>query len=101
MRKGTVAPDRSNTVRSASTDAVDRDRALPTPGNLNKLFSRETWFGYSDEQGAFTGEPPRADLTRPPPGYQTPSPGQPYGVTADKKGLIKVPTLFDRGGLNN
>ena len=27
----------------------------------------------------FTGEPPRTSLTEPPPGYQTPSPDQPYG----------------------
>ncbi len=30
--------------------------------------------------GSFTGEPPRTALTEPPPGYQTPSPDQPYGV---------------------
>ena len=28
---------------------------------------------------SFTGEPARASLTEPPPGYQTPSPNQPYG----------------------
>ena len=40
-------------------------------------------FGGKDEDYAqFTGEPPRTDLTEPPPGYQTPSPDQPYGVTA-------------------
>lgn len=40
-------------------------------------------FGSSkdDENSAkFTGEPPRASLTDPPAGYQTPSPEQPYGV---------------------
>ena len=35
-----------------------------------------------DEQEAarFTGEPARTSLTEPPPGYQTPSPDQPYGL---------------------
>ena len=32
------------------------------------------------ESAPFTGEPPRTSMTAPPPGYQTPSPSQPYGV---------------------
>jgi hypothetical protein len=36
------------------------------------------------EYAPFNGEPPRTALTAPPPGYQTPSPGQPYGVTPEK-----------------
>jgi len=32
------------------------------------------------EAARFTGEPARTSLTEPPPGYQTPSPDQPYGV---------------------
>lgn len=39
-------------------------------------------FGSSskEETTKFTGEPPRASLTDPPTGYQTPSPDQPYGL---------------------
>jgi len=39
-------------------------------------------FGGStkEETKKFTGEPPRASLTDPPTGYQTPSPDQPYGL---------------------
>lgn len=38
-------------------------------------------FGARDDNVVrFTGEPPRASLTEPPPGYQTPSPEQPYGL---------------------
>jgi hypothetical protein len=33
-----------------------------------------------EEQAKFTGEPTRNSLTEPPPGYQTPSPDQPYGL---------------------
>ena len=36
--------------------------------------------GKKEETAKFTGEPPRASLTDPPPGYQTPSPDQPYGL---------------------
>ena len=36
--------------------------------------------GKKEETAKFTGEPPRALLTDPPPGYQTPSPDQPYGI---------------------
>jgi hypothetical protein len=32
------------------------------------------------ESAPFTGEPPRTSMTAPPPGYQTPSPNQAYGV---------------------
>jgi hypothetical protein len=42
------------------------------------------WFN-KEEYGTFTGEPPRASLTDPPPGYQTPSPDQPYGIPPDRK----------------
>ena len=36
----------------------------------------------------FTGEPARASLTDPPPGYQTPSPDQPYGLGKDKPAKV-------------
>ena len=36
--------------------------------------------GKKEETAKFTSEPPRASLTDPPPGYQTPSPDQPYGL---------------------
>ena len=44
------------------------------------------WF-KKEEYGTFTGEPARANLTDPPPGYQTPSPDQPYGISEDRKPL--------------
>jgi len=52
------------------------DRMSPSElGFKGNLFG-----GKSEENTKFTGEPPRASLTEPPPGYQTPSPSQPYGV---------------------
>jgi len=44
-------------------------------GLLGKMFG-----GKDQDVAQFTGEPPRTELTAPPPGYQTPSPDQPYGV---------------------
>jgi hypothetical protein len=56
-------------------------------GYFGGLFSGRAWgfgsgfSGYKDETGTFTSEPQRSQLTEPPPGYQTPSGAQPYGVT--------------------
>jgi len=38
-------------------------------------------YGNWEEVGKFEGEPPRTSLVHPPPGYLTPSPAAPYGVT--------------------
>lgn len=61
--------------------------SLLTPSELGYkggLFSNI--FGSKDDNEAarFTGEPTRTSLTDPPPGYQTPSAGQPYGVGKDR-----------------
>lgn len=42
---------------------------------LGTLFAKD-----KPESAKFTGEPKRTSLTEPPPGYQVPSPDQPYGV---------------------
>jgi hypothetical protein len=64
------------------------DSYTSTPGD--RLSAKEmnqktsiwsSMFGSKDDEVAkFTQEPPRAALTEPPPGYQTPSPDQPYGL---------------------
>lgn len=52
-------------------------------GYTGGLFSSMFGSDKKDEESArFTGEPARTSLTEPPPGYQTPSPNQPYGVGA-------------------
>lgn len=58
----------------------DNSRMSPSQlGSSGGFFGKI--FGSSDNTSAkFTGEPPRASLTEPPPGYQTPSPEQPYGA---------------------
>ncbi len=54
---------------------------LPSQLGTSKTGVFGAMFGSSKEETAkFTGEPPRASLTDPPTGYQTPSPEQPYGA---------------------
>jgi len=48
----------------------------PKYGMFSAMFDNKK----DDDRAKFTGEPPRVSLTDPPPGYQTPSPEQPYGV---------------------
>jgi hypothetical protein len=58
-----------------SSGALSPSQLDTKPGFWSKMFGKE-----EPEAGRFTGEPPRTALTEPPPGYQTPSPNQPYGV---------------------
>ncbi len=71
----------------ASANGAASPMAPSELGYKGGLFSN--MFGKDDgsEAAKFTGEPPRASLTDPPAGYQTPSPDQPYGV--GKKGPEK------------
>ncbi len=63
-----------------------------------QLGDRGNWFSNmfakdEPDTASFTGEAPRTALTEPPPGYQTPSPDQPYG--AGKKEKQAAPTTID------
>jgi len=68
-----------------------------TPSELGQ--PKKSFFNFDwtkkEEYGTFTGEPPRVSLTDPPPGYQTPSPDQPYGLTPEHK-AYKPQTLGER-----
>jgi hypothetical protein len=64
--------------------------ALGTKGLLD-LFSSKP-----EKPVEFTEEPPRTSLTEPPPGYQTPSTAQRYGLGAAKYERAKPSTLEDR-----
>jgi hypothetical protein len=81
-RGQTADSGRSNAPASG---AEGRPVAPSELGYFGGLFSGRAWgfgfSGYQDETGTFTSEPPRTQLTEPPPGYQTPSGDQPYGVT--------------------
>jgi hypothetical protein len=84
------------------------DAYTATPGDrlsAKELNQKSTiWssmFGSKeDEVAKFTQEPPRASLTAPPPGYQTPSPDQPYGLSKETtKFRPDVPKPEDHGTL--
>ena len=95
LEKGRGAP-----VVTGSTPVSPRESARPlSPAELGTkgLFSGLlTTFGPAKgETAPFVAEPPRANLTAPPPGYQTPSPNQPYGLTP-KNTQAKPATLESR-----
>lgn len=71
----------AKTQASAGTFNENNQRLTPSQlGYTGGLFGN-MFGGRSDETAQFTGEPPRTSLTEPPPGYQTPSPDQPYGMS--------------------
>jgi hypothetical protein len=94
LEQNPLRPDQLNPSRAARNKkkqaSSDNGYQAPASGFGNPLLPSElgsrgsvfgAMFGSKKEETAkFTGEPPRASLTDPPPGYQTPSPDQPYGV---------------------
>jgi hypothetical protein len=61
-------------------------------GILNSIFKKD-----DTETARFTEEPPRTSLTQPPPGYQTPSPSYPYGISAKKEAAKPYDYQSNRG----
>lgn len=87
-------PSRAQVDRPLGS-SVDMRGERMTPSELGYkggLFSGMFGGGQDEETAKFTGEPPRASLTAPPPGYQTPSPDQPYGLSP--KTTAKKPTNY-------
>jgi hypothetical protein len=66
---------------------------LGSKGIFGSLFKKDD----GGEVAKFTGEPPRASLTAPPRGYQTPSPDQPYGV--GKEAAAKPKSDYETRGM--
>jgi hypothetical protein len=60
-------------------------------------------FGGKDDtaSAAFTGEPKRTSLTDPPPGYQVPSPDQPYGLGKSTAAPKATNSYVTRGELSS
>ena len=74
--------DRGRTgPRREMSQPAGAEGQLLTPAQLGYRGGLFDFFGSKRDEGtaSFTGEPARASLTEPPPGYQTPSPNQPYG----------------------
>jgi hypothetical protein len=104
MTPGGPAPKRQQARGDNGYDAPASGFGNPlTPSQLNApkygMFSA-MFDNKKDDVEKFTGEPPRASLTDPPVGYQTPSPEQPYG--AGKATVAKpVDNYTTRGELKN
>jgi hypothetical protein len=110
--KKKVERSRNNVVedsRALRPDELNVPGAKPAPsaGNSQQaqndtpdppkksIFSLDWLSPKKEEYATFTGEPARTSLTEPPPGYQTPSPDQPYGIAPEKK-AAKIQTLGER-----
>ena len=80
--------------KGRAANPADGQAAAPdgdsTLGQVNQqqMAGKKNFFDFSwlkkEQYATFTGEPARTSLTEPPPGYQTPSPDQPYGIGKDK-----------------
>jgi hypothetical protein len=96
LPEGTTAAGPSQTPEESARPMKPSE--LGAKNLFSGMFSS---FSDKGETATFTGEPVRDNLTAPPPGYQTPSPDQPYGIgpkSNERKGL----TLEDRtGGLED
>lgn len=79
------------------SSSKESDRLSPSElGYKGGIFGSLFQDTNKDEVAQFPGEPPRTTLTAPPAGYLTPSPNQPYGLSA-KKEAPKPYKLEDRG----
>jgi hypothetical protein len=91
-----LRPDELNNVsrdtRTVSAPGVP-EQSEPVNAPKKNLFSLD--FFKKEQYATFTGEPPRTSLTDPPPGYQTPSPDQPYGIAPEHKAYVPK-TLGER-----
>jgi hypothetical protein len=72
----------STGVAGSSSEGIGRRLSSSELGYKGGLFSNMFGAGRDEDTAQFTGEPPRVSLTEPPPGYQTPSPDQPYGLSS-------------------
>jgi hypothetical protein len=91
-----LRPDELNVGRATPTVAPPGtpEQSTPAAPGANKSIFSLDWM-KKEQYATFTGEPPRASLTDPPPGYLTPSPDQLYGIGPEHK-VYKPPTLGER-----
>lgn len=87
-------PLRPNELNAVNAPGTNDQTTRGERGEKKSSILSFDWL-KQDDYGTFTGEPPRVSLTDPPPGYQTPSPDQPYGIVPEKR-VYKPPTLGER-----
>ncbi|RDV04921.1 hypothetical protein [Undibacter mobilis] len=93
-----VANDPNRTAGTWTESGEGQRLTSSQLGYRGGLFSN-MFGGKEDEIARFTGEPPRASLTDPPTGYQTPSADQPYGVI-DRKEAPKATNYLESKGVS-
>ena len=83
-RTATVSPQPG---LSEQNRGINENNILLSPSQLGVTSNLAKLFGVKrdDDNVKFTAEPPRESLTQPPPGYQTPSANQAYGITAAER----------------
>lgn len=73
----------------------------PNPPHEKKPWYNPTGWFDKEEYAKFAGEPVRQDLTEPPAGYRSPSPEQPYGLSAETKAYKPTATDFGYTGTSS
>lgn len=84
--------------QGAPNSATSGDRLSATELNQKGSIFSNMFGGKETDVAKFTKEPARASLTEPPPGYQTPSPDQPYGLSG-KETAPKATDYVETHGL--
>jgi hypothetical protein len=94
---GRKASDGSSPAVGRTAEDTARPMSPTELGAKNAFSSLFSSFNpnKAPEVAPFTGEPPRASMTAPPAGYQTPSPNQPYGL-GPAKDHYAVPKAEDQ-----
>jgi hypothetical protein len=102
LRPNEMMPNGADAKAKTQPTAVSTDPADGAPMKPSALgFSGWTWnnlFGSKPETATFSSEPPRASLTEPPPGYRTPAPNQPYGLSKDKAASSQAYDFWNKHG---
>jgi hypothetical protein len=85
LRRGTVARNGAGASAGGNDDVTTGRPVKPSElgwtSTVRDMLDVRGWFGQKEEYAKFDNEPPRALLTDPPVGYQTPSSSQPYGIS--------------------
>ena len=100
LRRGADARAARVTDPSKTTGSLEEAnmgrQMTPTQLDSKGIFNMDALMGrHLNESAKFEREPSRSALTQPPPGYQTPSPNQPYAAGKDGSGW-KIPSILDR-----
>jgi len=85
-------------TNAAPNSVTPGDRLSPTELNQKGSIFSNMFGSKETEVAKFTKEPSRAALTEPPPGYQTPSPEQPYGLSG-KENAPKATNYYETHGV--